>query len=349
MTRPTRPRLPFLPHVLSVATLGAVLAAGLVVADAQPRESLPELRPADRTRADDLSQDESDMPAAPLRVHEWGVWRLRNGQGDHLRELLRENPTFVHRANRGAALPLTPRRREEPVIADKPVIFLYAGTELDVELTVEFAGGGEPWFYYPAATMGITEPPQHRTVRWQGHVSLPGAAQSGPLPTVPPAHFWSALRGVGASEFRATGANEGERFLFYDGPTPFPRVLGVTTSGGNLRVQRTMRDRQGQQVWVVDANGFVRADVSAAARRASPNRGNVVELERQVRAALVARGLSPAEAGSLIDTWRGDLFRRSERRAIWFLPRPAYDAMLPITVRPMPIEMVRVGLVIQML
>lgn len=332
---------------LAAATLGLSLVAGLLVAGAQPRAARA---PADRTPLDHLTQDEADMPAAPLRVHEWGVWRLRAGQVDHLAELARENPPFVHRANRAAAPALTPRPRFDPqLVADKPVVFVYADTEMDVDLMVEFASGGEPWFYYPTATAGITDPPARRTVRWQARASLPSAAPRTPLASVQPGHFWNALRAVGASPLCPTGSTESERFLFYDGPTTFPRVVDVVASGSGARVRRAMRDAQGEQVWVVDAAGFVRADVPQSAQRAAGNRGTVQQLERQLRAALVARGLSDAEATALLDTWRGDLFRRAERRAIWFLPRRAYDAMLPITVYPPPLEIVRVGVVIQML
>jgi len=334
---------------LAAGVGGAAVALGPFAAApavAQPRDH----RQPDRVRAGDRfsADDEVDMPAPPFRVHEWGVWRVRNGTVEHLADLARENPSFVHRASGAAPLPVTPRRHPELVAADKPVVFLWADVPLDVEITVEFAGRGQPWFYYPQATAGQTDPPVARTVRWQGHVTPPRATPTPVLARVSQAHFWSALRRAGASAFTPTGSTETERFLFYDGPTQFAPAVSVQRAGTATQPRFSMRalrpDPQGQPVWVVHGPSFERLDRQGAARR-----GDLRALRTELRAALVARGLRETEADALLDTWRGDLFTRAETRAISFVSRADYDAMLPITVTPMPIELVRVGLVIDVL
>ena len=76
-------------------------------------------------------------------------------------------------------------------------------------------------------------------------------------------------------------------------------------------------------------------------------RGDMVALRARLDGELRARGLSEAEARSLLETWRDELFSSPVPRAISFVPRQLYDFMLPIRVTPEPQELVRVGLVIE--
>lgn len=62
--------------------------------------------------------------------------------------------------------------------------------------------------------------------------------------------------------------------------------------------------------------------------------------------ALRSRGLTAPEARSLVETWRDELFSPTPH-ALYFVPRDAYDRMLPLSIDPMPTELVRVGLVIE--
>ena len=57
--------------------------------------------------------------------------------------------------------------------------------------------------------------------------------------------------------------------------------------------------------------------------------------------------LAEAEARSLLETWRDDLFLSPGTRAISLVPRDLYDNMLPLRIDPEPAEIVRVGLVIE--
>jgi hypothetical protein len=298
-----------------LAPLALVLFAAVGLAGAE--------EPSDDAIVVDRRGRDGDMPAPPLEIHEWGVWRIRGGRIDHLAELARENPSFVHRTS-AAAVPspaLTPRRLPpEMMIADKPVIFIHAGTTMDVEVTVEFPGG-EPWFYYPSAVTGVTEAPAARTLRWNGrvHSSVPANMA---LARAARGHWWSALRDANASPFVAAGTGQAERFLFYDGPVRFDR--------------RTWRG--GQATWEVANGRFTRRG-----SRGGDMRALRVELDAELR----RQGLNAGESEALLRTWNGDLFRRAGRRSIGFITRAQYDAMLPITVVPEPIRIVRVGMVIE--
>lgn len=284
---------------------------------------------------------------APLDVHEWGVWRLRGSQIDHLADLVRETPAFVHRASSGTP-PLTARPAQGNMeVALKPVVFLHADVPLDVSVTVEMPGG-EPWLYFPDATAGVTEPPAERTVRWNGR-ALPAAARlpaGVTLPSAPAGHWWNAIRAAGASPFVPAGASRAERFLFYDGPIPF-RALWAPRAGSI--VPSVFAGRSGVRVaWTLGPAGAAR--VTARGQRvARTARLDVASVRAELRAAIVAAGLTAAEAQSLLTTWDGDLFQSTASRAIWLVPQREYDAMLPITVTPRPRSIVRVGVVIQLL
>jgi hypothetical protein len=69
-------------------------------------------------------------------------------------------------------------------------------------------------------------------------------------------------------------------------------------------------------------------------------------LRETITDALRARGLTAAEARSLVETWRDELFSPAPH-AIYFVPREAYDRMLPLSIDPMPTELIRVGLVVE--
>jgi len=283
---------------------------------------------------------------APLDVHEWGVWRLRSGRIDHLSDLARETPAFVHRAPTGPA-PITPRPSPDIEIALKPVLFLHADAPMDVTVTIEMPGG-EPWFYFPDAVAGVTSHPEARTVRWMGRV-LPEAA---PLPAgvafpaAPGGHWWNALRGVGASPFVPRGASLAERFLFYDGPIPF-RPLWAP-AGRSVQPVAIAGLAPTRVAWVVGPGGATRV-TSGRQRVARAALRDVGAVRTELSAALLAGGLTAAEVQSLLATWDGDLFQSPAPRAIWIIPQSEYDRMLPLTVEPVPRSTVRVGVAIQML
>lgn len=341
--RPRRSLLALLP-LLALAPLA-------VAQDARPAIRPPrdgeQRAPGDET--DRRGMD--DMPAAPLRVHEWGVWQLdTNGRLSSRAGVAAEAPGFVHRTP--SALPTLPELTPAPVFPgggryetfDKPVIFLYADTTLDVNVTVRVPHG-RPWLYFPDATLGRVQ--GSPSLRWTGQaipvgVAVNGASLPDPLAAAggPPAAWWNLLRAVNASAFVPTGATTYEKFLYYDGEGPFPagfRAHGavVTPVAGHVE----------PIAWQVDGAHWTHLDVQGS--HATPtDLGNMVALRVELGAALRAHGLSQPETDALINVWAPALFS-GPRRILWLMPRPVYDAMLPIVVNPMPLELVRVGLVIQ--
>jgi hypothetical protein len=57
-------------------------------------------------------------------------------------------------------------------------------------------------------------------------------------------------------------------------------------------------------------------------------------------------GLSAAEAKGLVDAWRGYLFESPGTRLLLRMSSFDYDRLCPISVKPAPTEMVRLGLIL---
>jgi hypothetical protein len=300
-------------------------------------------------------------PEAPRIVaHEWGVWKIRAGLVAHLEELAAETPAFVFRspmlpparpvymAPPFVPIPQVAPRPLGPVPdafapprppARKPVLFLTSNRAVDVSVEVGFRGG-EPWLFYPAATVEGAEGGS-RLLTWRGRLA-PSARAA--LPAVPPGHWWQLLRDAGGDLFLGADGTA-ERFLFYDGPVQFePSFVIERRPGGALVQPMTLEEA----LFFADGAGYTENRVARQPRGAAVvAQGDGAALRARLDGELRARGLTAAEARSLLETWRDDLFLSAAPRAIYFVPRNLYDLMLPLRVTPAPAETVRVGLVIE--
>jgi len=269
---------------------------------------------------------------AGITAHEWGVWKLRRGRVTHLAELAAETPRFVSRAAGAPALPLPDDDR--PIrVSLKPVLFLYTDAPVDLTVRVRFAGG-RPWLYHPPARA------RGRSLTWRGRLGDP---ELGALSEPPEGHWWQHLRRVGASPFRSPDGGT-ERFLFYDGPVRFRPSFRIRRRGGVLSYRPTGDERV---LWVVEAGGYRELEVDRRGDPVELGAGATDDLRERLRAELAARGLSPAEATSMLATWDHELFRVTYARALYFVTRRQYDRMLPLRITPSPTELVRVGMVIE--
>ena len=279
-----------------------------------------------------------------LVAHEWGVWRIEEGRVAHLADLARESPPFVVQSGPGDSgvvldapieLGPAPPLPGRPVVARKPVLFFYADRPVELRVTVGFRGG-RPWLFFPAATTGIG--PAGPTLTWVGRVD-PALSRTAFAP-VDPAHFWNELRSVNATPFVSGVDGRTEGFLFYDGPVAFEGVFAIDLPTGRVVPQTTERD-----AWLVrgEAVTHVRFVGRASVERTTSSRSG---FRATIIDALRSRGLTTREAVSLVETWRDELFSPAPH-AVYFVPREAYDRMLPLSIEPVPTELVRVGLVIE--
>ncbi|HXI23402.1 MAG TPA: hypothetical protein VNG71_05965, partial [Pyrinomonadaceae bacterium] len=68
---------------------------------------------------------------------------------------------------------------------------------------------------------------------------------------------------------------------------------------------------------------------------------NLDAVLRDLKQALVASGLYDKEADAMIKTWRNSWFEEGAR-VFYILPRAITDRVLPITIDPQPMDLVRV-------
>jgi hypothetical protein len=219
------------------------------------------------------------------------------------------------------------------------VLFLTSDAAVDVVVEVGFRGG-EPWLFYPSATVAGAAGGS-RLLTWQGRLA-PSARAT--LPAAPPGHWWQLLRDAGGDLFLGADGTA-ERFLFYDGPVQFEAAFVVERRPGGALVQPMSIE---ETLFFADGATYTENRLTRLPRGATVvAQGNGAALRARLDGELQARGLTAAEARSLLETWRDDLFSSPVPRAISFVPRNLYDLMLPLRVTPAPAETVRVGLVIE--
>jgi hypothetical protein len=69
--------------------------------------------------------------------------------------------------------------------------------------------------------------------------------------------------------------------------------------------------------------------------------GDVDTLAGRLETILTREGLYPREARAMVDTWRDSWFEEGTR-LLYLVPRATVDAMLPLDIKPRPIETARV-------
>ena len=180
--------------------------------------------------------------------------------------------------------------------------------------------------------------------------------------------WWSTLRDVPASY--VSGRGEAERFLYYDGPTEAPPVVSARWRDGALELTpaaplavppprpglRT-HDRQALLVHI-DSSGQISGwllDLSTAGNwtpQHGPFRFSVPEtlplggdtVPARFRQMLTDAGLSGEESAGLLASWDKEFFRTSGTRLLMRLSAADYEAQCPLTIRPAPTEVARVGI-----
>jgi len=199
---------------------------------------------------------------------------------------------------------------------------------------------------------------------WMVPVSVPGGERYA---------WWTRLRAVPTSWLASR--DEAERFLYYDGPTLAQSPVEYRLCGQQIAVatrnmfQRwehfasnydwssdpapqpelrqalVVRAQQGGvQALAFQVSGKPASAFSIELPDTLPLAGD--EVESRLLQLLIDAGLTQAEAEGLIDCWRRQFFETHGTRVITVLSRDDYDQMCPLTVRPTPTEIARVGIVL---
>jgi hypothetical protein len=268
-----------------------------------------------------------------LVAHEWGTFTsVADGNGSPLSWIALNGPAalpcFVH-------LPAPPVGTKSNVFAtvrmETPVIYFYTPRKVTLDVGVTFQGGRfTEW--YPQVTAY-----QPGRIEWTGIEALPGEDVQFPRGNQPN-HYYEA-RATDSAPLRI--GDEQEKLVFYRGLADLdvpvrPRFL----SDGRLEL------RQSGSAPVPSVIVFENRDGRMGFRTVGMLEGkvevNVPELKSdstrirgQLADALVTRGLYPKEAAAMLATWKDSWFEPG-MRVFYIAPRTMIDAVLPLTIHPVP-------------
>jgi hypothetical protein len=286
----------------------------------------------------------------PLVVHEWGTFTSVAGQDGRAVDWLPlsgppDLPCFVDRFAFNIKGSLRGKVRMET-----PVLYFYAPHETTVNVNVRFRQGVvTEWFPRAVVTpasaddASVRRPDFASSISWADVKVTPGAPAdfrrdgSG-------SHYYLARR-TDASPLQS--GSEKERFLFYRGLGNFePPIAATLGAGGSIVVRNPGGDAVGDIVLFENRGGTMTYDVRHIATGQftfdPPHLdGESVTPRAELEKLLIAHGLYPREAEAMVDTWRDSWFEEGTR-LFYIAPRKAIDAILPLTITPLPDTIARV-------
>lgn len=303
-----------------------------------------------------------------LAVHEWGTFTTVAGEDGRAIEWLPLNgptdlPCFVEHfrnSNIAKILPTEDARVIDYATArsrlwgkvrmETPVLYFYGARETSFRVQVRFPRGLiTEW--YPHATapfqLGVTATalrnPQFASgLDWSG-VTLAAATSS--LPTEQGKSHYYAARATDALPVRV--GSQTEKFLFYRGVANFDVPLSARAAeGGSIELRNLGSDiipnvilfeRRGSSIGY-RIGGPLRGPMTLA----SPSRTATLEsLHAALEKMLIDAGLYPREASAMLETRRDSWFEDGTR-VFYVIPRTSVDAILPLTITPVPTDIQRV-------
>lgn len=254
------------------------------------------------------------------------------------------------------------------------------------ESPIEFADASVsyPWLVQPLETFGSFSGGMGQKnvafgigLIWQNVIALPKKPSWMKLEEIAETKFewWQRLREVESSWVSSRG--DSERYLYYDGPTNYPCKysakiereyvsVAVEKDFQNFEMQNSVKSK-GLYV-SVDENGVLAGHLFSIdsgpgkiPEVKNPGSDDAVfrtqfsidgslsgdEVKEAFRSLIESEdGLNKTEADGMIDVWDAEFFRRPGKRVLFLMDRPEYDRICPISVRPAPSELRRVGIVL---
>jgi hypothetical protein len=292
-----------------------------------------------------------------LVAHEWGTFTSvagTDGQAVEWRPLTvsTDLPSFVeHFRNVGFKLGLRGTVRMET-----PVLYFYSPYEETVSVNVRFAQGViTEW--YPRANRVEPTAALYDASLYQAHVdgSIAWDAvtlapnQTVDLPNDQRENHYYAARQTTSTPLRVKtpAGDQYEKFLFYRGVSAFSVPISAKLEAENkLRVQ----NRSGQPIPNTifferrgEKAGFRVSGVLQKEASLDPPELNatVDSLARDLEGILIAQGLYQNEAQAMVATWRDSWFEEGAR-LLYIVPPDFVNTILPLTIKPAPMQTTRV-------
>jgi hypothetical protein len=324
--------------------------------------------------ADDKKPD--DMVKG-FAIHEWGVFRVhddvalanadRRAQWDEL-------PAFVYGQTTTRDFP---RHWEQAMNIYKPVLFFHAPRALEVEVRVDFEGG-VPAVWWPATwnpayhdnTVGFGQrtpaapPKMAKSLEWKLDLQIRGGLvpDGSELKPVSKGHWIQTLRDIKCDDvFVPVGEKfrgvEREKFVYYDGLLTRVQALAIKLEKDKAALKNQEKFAV-FDIWIIDNRDAKKPRLGRLPRldagRAADVELTAPKVERWTEAAgktltaqLKDAGLNEDEAAALTTIWSTDFFQSAGLTLFYRLPQEEYDRLLPLTVKPRPEKVVRVGLIQQ--
>jgi hypothetical protein len=292
-----------------------------------------------------------------LVAHEWGTFTSvagADGQGVEWRPLTGSTdlPSFVeHFRNVGFKLGLRGTVRMET-----PVLYFYSPREETVSVTVRFAQGViTEW--YPHATRveptaalydaSLYQVHEDGSIAWDAVTMVP--SQTADLPNDERENHYYAARQTTSTPLRVKtpAGDQYEKFLFYRGVSAFSvpisarleaeDKLRVENRSGHTIPNTIFFERRGEKV------GFRISGVLQKEASLDPPELNasVDSLARDLEGILIAQGLYQNEAQAMVETWRDSWFEEGTR-LLYIVPPEFVNTILPLTIKPAPMQTTRV-------
>jgi hypothetical protein len=287
-----------------------------------------------------------------LVAHEWGTFTSVAGEQGQPIEWLpldgqNDLPCFVERFRKFPgkfALSGTVRM-------ETPVIYFYSPQATTVDVSVRFPSGLVTEWYPRADVTPLTQVTTATlktigfasTATWAKVAITPGAAEA--FPTEARSSHYYAARRTDAAPLQVGG--QSEKFLFYRGVARVTLpVSAVVSADGTATVKADGSVPLGTIVRFDRRNGKLGFEITdtngSRATLATPAlTGDLDTLANRLEQVLTREGLYPREAQAMVDTWRDSWFEEGTR-LLYIVPRATIDAILPLDIRPRPIETARV-------
>jgi hypothetical protein len=315
-----------------------------------------------------------DDPVQGFLVHEWGVWRVHNdvhAANADMRATWDELPAFVYGQTTTRDFP---RHWEEAKLVKKPVIFFHAPRAMEAEVRVDFPSG-VPAVWWPA-----TENPAYFQDEFRGRNTTPDRPvkylqwklqlkeslwKNRQLPERKPlskTHWMNTLREVKCDEVYAPVGQrnfglEREKFVYYDGLLPHGDTVSIKIEKEHVSLNNQAKTAI-FDVWVIDNRDATKPRVGRLPRLDGSETKDVdltaqkgerwaEDAGKALTAQLKDAGLNEDEGAALTTIWSDEFFHSEGVTLLYRLPQEEYDRLLPLTVKPRPEKIVRVGLVQQ--
>jgi len=270
-----------------------------------------------------------------LTVHEWGTFTsIADASGTPQPWLPLSGPPdlpcFVHRSQM-----LFKSAMQETVRMETPVLYFYSPKPVAASVHVTFLRGMITEWYPRAAPMNTPA-----AIDW---TDLAISHDQATLLREPsPSHYYAA-RNTEAMSVESGG--EHEKLLFYRGVGSFdiPVQPALTAAGVSIRNTGSaplplvmVFENHGGKIGYTALRDFSGSNTVDFAQL----KGSLGEVRNALEARLIQSGLYPLEAAAMLETWRDSWFEPGVR-VFYVLPQASVDKVLPLSVRPQPVQTVR--------